>query len=241
MKKIENRKSKIENVRAFTLIELLLVIAIIGVIAGFTLVVLKPVKAAQYKKVATAEMNHLETALENYKAKYGAYPPGNQNALGVYASPLDRSQFSQLYYELAGTTIIGNNFVTLDGSATIPVNSSGQDVKQAYGVGGFVNCTKGGAEDGTVAQNFLSGLSSKEIMSSVTNNGIATTILVTSVGGPDLAYEPLKAAGINPFRYVYPGVNNPGGYDLWVQLVISGQTNLICNWSRQVQINSPLP
>jgi prepilin-type N-terminal cleavage/methylation domain-containing protein len=241
MKKIENRKSKIENVRAFTLIELLLVIAIIGVIAGFTLVVLKPVKAAQYKKVATAEMNHLETALENYKAKYGAYPPSNQNAPGVYASPLDRSQFSQLYYELAGTAISGNNFVTLDGSATIPVNSPGQDVKQAYNVGGFVNCTKGGAEDGTVAQNFLSGLSSKEIMSSVTNNGIATTILVTSVGGPDLAYRPLNAAGINPFRYVYPGVNNPGGYDLWVQLVISGQTNLICNWSRQVQINSPLP
>jgi len=26
-----------------------------------------------------------------------------------------------------------------------------------------------------------------------------------------------------------------------VQLVISGQTNLICNWSRQVQINSSLP
>jgi len=237
MKKIENRKSKIENVRAFTLIELLLVIAIIGVIAGFTLVVLKPVKAAQYKKVATAEMNHLETALENYKAKYGAYPPGNQNALGVYASPLDRSQFSQLYYELAGTTKNNTSFVTVDGSSTIAIG----DVPTAYNVGGFVNCTKGGAEDGTVAQNFLSGLSSKEIMSSVTNNGIATTILVTSVGGPDLAYEPLKAAGINPFRYVYPGVNNPGGYDLWVQLVISGQTNLICNWSRQVQINSPLP
>jgi prepilin-type N-terminal cleavage/methylation domain-containing protein len=237
MKKIENRKSKIENVRAFTLIELLLVIAIIGVIAGFTLVVLKPVKAAQYKKVATAEMNHLETALENYKAKYGAYPPGNQNALGVYASPLDRSQFSQLYYELAGTTKNNTSFVTVDGSSTIAIG----DVPTAYNVGGFVNCTKGGAEDGTVAQNFLSGLSSKEIMSSVTNNGIATTILVTSVGGPDLAYEPLKAAGINPFRYVYPGVNNPGGYDLWVQLVISGQTNLICNWSRQVQINSSLP
>jgi len=237
MKKIENRKSKIENVRAFTLIELLLVIAIIGVIAGFTLVVLKPVKAAQYKKVATAEMNHLETALENYKAKYGAYPPGNQNALGVYSSPLDRSQFSQLYYELAGTTKNNTSFVTVDGSSTIAIG----DVPTAYNVGGFVNCTKGGAEDGTVAQNFLSGLSSKEIMSSVTNNGIATTILVTSVGGPDLAYEPLKAAGINPFRYVYPGVNNPGGYDLWVQLVISGQTNLICNWSRQVQINSPLP
>ena len=234
MKKIENRKSKIENVRAFSLIELLVVISIIGVIAGFTLVVLKPVKATQYKKVATAEMNHLETALENYKAKYGAYPPGNQSSATATYAP---AQLNQLYYELAGTTVSGANFVTVDGSAAIPVAS----VATAYGVGGFVNCTKGGAEDGTVAQNFLPGLSVKEIMGSVTNNGVATTILVTSVGGPDTAYQPLNASGINPFRYVYPGVNNPGGYDLWVQLVINGQTNLICNWSRQVQINSPLP
>ena len=235
MKKIENRKLEIRNVRAFTLIELLLVISIIGVIAGFTLVVLKPVKAAQYKKVATAEMTHLETALENYKAKYGAYPPGNGNA--GYTPPVSGSMLNQLYYELSGTTVNGANFVTVDGSASIAVAS----VATAYGVGGFVNCTKGGAEDGTVAQNFLPGLNVKEIMSSVTNNGVATTILVTSVGGPDNAYQPLLAPGINPFRYVYPGVNNPGGYDLWVQLVINGQTNLICNWSRQVQINSPLP
>ena len=57
----------------------------------------------------------------------------------------------------------------------------------------------------------------------------------------DDAYQPLKAPGLNPFRYVYPGVNNPSSYDLWVQLVIGGKTNLVCNWSRQVQINSPLP
>ena len=25
------------------------------------------------------------------------------------------------------------------------------------------------------------------------------------------------------------------------QLVIGGKTNLICNWSKQVQINNPLP
>jgi hypothetical protein len=47
--------------------------------------------------------------------------------------------------------------------------------------------------------------------------------------------------GVNPFRYVYPGVNNPGGYDLWVQLSIYGKTYLICNWSRVVKQNSPLP
>ncbi len=222
---------------AFTLVELLVVISIIGVLAGFTLVALKPARALQYKKVATAEMNHLETALENYKAKYGAYPPSNQNAPGVYPAPLDRSQFSQLYYELAGTTISGGNFATLDRSAAIAIGN----VKTAYGVGGFVNCTTGGAEDGTVAQNFIAGLSSREI-GAVSNNAVPNTVVLgTSVGGPDGAYQPIGVPGLNPFRYVYPGVYNPGGYDVWVQLVINGQTNLICNWSRQVQINRPLP
>ena len=223
--------------RAFTLIELLVVISIMGVIAGFSIPVLKMAKASQYKKVARGELEFIATALENYKAKYGAYPPSNQNLNSVYVPANDRSQLSQLYYELSGTTVNGGNFVTLDGSSTIAVG----DVPTAYGVGGFVNCTKGGAEDGTVARGFLSGLSSKQF-NTVSNNGVANTVmLVTSVSGPDNAYHPLGVAGMNPFRYVYPGVNNPGSYDLWVQLVINGQTNLICNWSRQVLVNSALP
>ena len=237
MKTIVNRKSQIVNRAAFTLIELLVVISIIGVLAGFTIPVLGKVKEAQYKKVARAELENLVTALENYKAKYGAYPPSNVNPAGTYATPQTNSMFSQLYYELSGTTISGANFVTLDGSSTIAI----ADVTKAYGVGGFVNCTKGGSEDAALAKNFLSGLSAKQLNYYVTNNTVQTTMLITSVGGPDDSYKPLNASGLNPFRYVYPGVNNPNGYDLWVQLVIKGQANLICNWSRQVQINSPLP
>ena len=47
---------------------------------------------------------------------------------------------------------------------------------------------------------------------------------------------------MNPWRYNSSSpTNNPGSYDLWVQLSIGGKTNLICNWSKQVQINNPLP
>ena len=81
-------------------------------------------------------------------------------------------------------------------------------------------------EDTTAAKNFLVNVGSYQI---------AGGNLVTSVGGPDAGYTP------NPFVYKYPGTNNPSGYDLWVKLYINGQTNLICNWSRQVLINSPLP
>ena len=236
MKTILNRKSQITNRAAFTLIELLVVISIIGVLAAFTIPVLTSVKAGQYKKVARGELELIATALENYKAKYGAYPPGNSHS----------SILPQLYYELSGTYTNAGNFITLDGSSTIPISS----VVAAYGVGGFINSGSAGQNnngdaDVKVAKNFLPGLNSKEIRTLVTNTSwgfsIPTTILATSVGGPDDSYKPLNASGLNPFRYKCPGDNKPNGYDLWVQLVIKGQTNLICNWSRQAIINSSLP
>jgi len=234
MKTIENRKSKIENSPAFSLIELLVVIAIIGILAGFTLTALKGVKRKQYLRTASGELEQIAAALDNYKAKYGFYPPGNQNAASANYIPV---ALSQLYYELSGVTNNGTYFFTLDGSSQVKI----ADMPAAFGVNGFVNCTKGSGEDAVLAKNFLPDLKPNRIFYPITNNTVPTTVLITSVRGPDAAYKPLFAADVNPFRYRYPGVNNPNSYDLWVQLVISGKTNLISNWSRQVQINSPLP
>ncbi len=224
----------------FTLIELLVVIAIMGVLAAFTIPVLHAVKATQYKKVARAELEQLQTALENYKAKYGAYPPSNKNpANGNY----DPMIMNQLYYELSGVTSERDasgkvtRFTTLDGATTITAG----DYQSAFGVGGVENCTQGGGEDGISAKNFLSGLKQNQFYYPVTNtyggNSVATTVLITSVGGPDDAYKPLGTSALNPFRYNSTNpTNNPGSYDLWIDLRINGQTNRISNWSRQVQI-----
>jgi hypothetical protein len=119
----------------------------------------------------------------------------------------------------------------LDGSANISTNT----MAAAFGVIGFVNCSTGSGEDARVAKNFLTGLRSTQIG---TDGGPGVQMLIGSVGGPDQNYQPLGQQDLNPWRYLYPGVNNPNGYDLWIQLVIKGQTNLICNWSSQVQINN---
>jgi len=213
--------------RAFTLIELLVVIAIIGILAAFTFPVLKTVKQGQYRSVARGELEQIVLALERYQAAYGAYPPSNP------ANPL----VNPLYFELSGTTNDNINYTTLDGTAQIPVLS----VSTHFRVGGFVNCNsknKASAEDSQSAKNFLPGLK----VNRIGTNGAGDTLLLTSVRGPDISYQPIPGAqDVNPFRYVVPGMNNPNSYDLWVQLVIAGKTNLICNWTKQVQINSPLP
>jgi prepilin-type N-terminal cleavage/methylation domain-containing protein len=241
---LDYQRSTINSVRGFTLIELLVVISIIGVIASFTFGAMGSIN--RNKKISTArgELVQIETALENYKAKYGVYPPANQNVNSIYlndGNANDRSQFSQLFYELSGTTqtIVNgvNAFSTLDGAYSIPV----ANVQTAYGVGGFINCSKGGGEDVQAAKNFLPSLSSKMVYDHNTNNGVSTTALVTSVGGSDATYQPLSAVDLNPIRYVYPGTNNPSSYDLWVQLQINGKKYLVSNWSKAAQVNMPLP
>ena len=43
--------------------------------------------------------------------------------------------------------------------------------------------------------------------------------------------------GLNPWRYVSSNpTNNPGSYDLWVDLLIAGVTNRVSNWSQQPQL-----
>ena len=228
---------------AFTLIELLTVISIIGVLAALLFPVLKGVKRQQFIRNAQAEMAQLETAIERYKATYGFYPPDNQ--LNP-ANPL----MNQLYFELLGTTNVATppgspSYQSLDDPSLLPLSQA--NVSAVFGVNGFMNCsTPGSAEDARPAQRFLTGLKSGEITiftnSSAPNNPIK--LIITSVGGPDTTYHPLGAGalGINPWRYNSSNpTNNPGAYDLWIQLSISGKTNLICNWNKQVQYNSPLP
>jgi prepilin-type N-terminal cleavage/methylation domain-containing protein len=229
---------------AFSLVELLVVIAIIAVMAAMLLAVSGVVSKTKKINTAQAEMQLIETALENYKAKYGVYPPCNPaNAL-----------VNQLYYELSGVTNVllssgQPGYQTLDAVSKIGTN----DTLTVFNIGGILNSYKGSGEDMVQAKNFLPGLKTTQLtFATNTASGNLVYYLATSVGGPDVAYHPAYAAGFNgnPFRYIYPGTNNPNSYDLWVQLsigstaTIPGASNkkyLVCNWKQQVELNNPLP
>jgi len=102
----------------------------------------------------------------------------------------------------------------------------------------------GGGEDASAARNFLPDLKPNQIWKGYTNSPATegVNLLIGSVNGPDVSYQPMNWQDLNPWRYNSSSpTNNPGSYDLWVQLVIGGKTNLICNWTEQVQINSPWP
>ena len=241
---VESRESRVESRKSearrsagprpgFTLIELLVVIAIMGVLAALILPVVGAVKKHQYLYNTQAEMAKLETAIDRYKAAYGFYPPSNPNG----------SLTNQLYYELTGTTNTSLPtdtpvYQVLDGSSSLKA----ADVTSVFGVGGFMNCSKpASGEDASAARNFLPDLKPNQ-MGTIKAGNVWVTNLITAVGGPDATYQPLSVQDLNPWRYNSSNpTNNPGSYELWIQLVIGKQTNLICNWTKQVQINSPLP
>ncbi|MEL6106650.1 MAG: type II secretion system protein [Planctomycetota bacterium] len=59
----------------FTLVELLVVITIIGVIAGLAIPAIGAVRKRVIKAAMSAELNVIEQGFDAYKTKYGDYPP----------------------------------------------------------------------------------------------------------------------------------------------------------------------
>ncbi|MFH1499448.1 MAG: prepilin-type N-terminal cleavage/methylation domain-containing protein, partial [Verrucomicrobiota bacterium] len=75
--------------RGFTLVELLTVIAIIGILSAITFGVVKGVNERAAIGQAKAELGTLAQALESYKRQYGDYPRAGNSATLTTAAAAD--------------------------------------------------------------------------------------------------------------------------------------------------------
>jgi len=217
---------------AFTLVELLIVMGIIALLAAMIFPATKSIRERATRKKVRTELQQLQTIIESYKAKLGFYPPDNPG----------RPELNQLYFELVGTTrtdgATGTDYRTLDGSIVLSTNQ----VATAFGSGvaGFVNCSRGEGDDAVPAVDFLTGLKPGQFVEG-TVNGVVIKILTTSVRLPGNQPWPLRGfvptdsgARPNPWRYNSSNpTNNPGSFDLWLDVSIGGKINRINNWSEQ--------
>jgi prepilin-type N-terminal cleavage/methylation domain-containing protein len=217
---------------AFTLIELLVVIGIMAILAALIIPITGAVSRQKLRNRTKAELRSIETAIEDYKTKRGYYPPDNPgNQLG----------FNQLYYELSGTTVSGTTYTTLDGNAALDTTTVQGNPIYGKGFQGFVNTTKGAGDEGMSAQKFIRDLKPPQI--GETQAGVK--LLIASVGWdypvPLVPLPIVKSPPkMNPFRYVSTNpTNNPKSFDLWVDIMISGKTNRVCNWSDDVIVLNP--
>jgi prepilin-type N-terminal cleavage/methylation domain-containing protein len=227
----DGQGARATNLFAFTLIELLVVIAIIGILAALVFPVVGVVNKNKQLTLAKAQLQQIQQAIEGYHTKLGFYPPDSTITNNVVTN--------QLYFELMGTTndgtatIAAQNYVTIDGSA----QATTAQLNQFFGITGLANSsTRAHSDDtGSAASGFLTHLLPNQV-GKVDPSSPATSqilILVCPVGWPSTLSPVLQNnPTLNPWRYTssHP-TNNVGSYDLWVDLVIRGKTNRVCNWS----------
>jgi len=244
---------------AFSLIEMLVVMAVIAILASMIFPITKAVTRNRIKSRTRAEMEQVATAIEIYKTKRGHYPPDNHLRNG---NP--NPYVNQLYYELAGTTNWLPNphdlnevyYQTADGRSlvdTAAIKSALCPDNPASGVSGLVNTAAAGSvEEGSTVVNCLKG--------SLRADQLAQTPagFKLLVGSVPLPFNPPP----HPPSPPYPGsaqvdtnsttwycawrynssspTNNTSSFDLWIDIIINGKTNRFSNWSRDaVIVNSP--
>jgi len=212
--------------RGFTLVELLVVIAIMAILAALITSLAGTVARKKTIARAQAEMGKLETTIEAYKAKMGFYPPGNgQTALEGPQRP--SAAVNQLFYELTGTVFNGSTRFTNVLGEAISTNSMGS----FFGVTGFVNSST----DPREVVNFYRSLKSDELGNRNTVNA-PVRIFVLPVEGPRGVYfQDADGHWVTPWFYDASSANrfNADSYDLWIDIILGGKTNRICNWSDQ--------
>ena len=139
--------------RGFTLIEMLVVIAVLGILAALIIPITGKTRAIRIRNRVKGELKLVESRITDYKTKFGYFPPDNPTNYAV----------NPLYYELLGvfqTNISGSAYYqTLDASAQFQDTSA--SFQATYGLApapvGYVNCTKGGGGDeGEAGGEFLS-------------------------------------------------------------------------------------
>jgi len=119
-----------ESKRAFTLIELLAVVAIIGLLSAITFGIVKGVNQRAAVGQAKAELSVLAQALEEYKRQYGDYPQTGSSPVAPTGTATATSVQGELFNALMGK--LGPTLVAIDGKQFIePSKFSLQDTTTA--------------------------------------------------------------------------------------------------------------
>jgi len=107
-------KNKTQSTRAFTLIELLMVIAIIGILAGILIPAIGMVKEKAQIATSKAQLSQYLTAIQSFKGEYSYYPFSSVlNSDGELE--LDTDANSKLFFETLSARDISTPTTSVSG------------------------------------------------------------------------------------------------------------------------------
>ncbi|MGA2177498.1 MAG: type II secretion system protein [Verrucomicrobiota bacterium] len=204
----------------FTLIEMLMVIAIMGIVAAMVISMAGAASNARKKGMVDAERHRLMLAIDNYQSKLSFYPPDNGNIAAAAQTAVESySRTNPLLYELTGAipTNLGGNYIVNYGNGGTIQRIAFTNV---FARGGIAN------SDAVEPQNFFKPL---PLPKDYTNY----TAAYPSIFGL-LVPVPVTNGQLNFWHYdsSSPYRHNPSTYDLWAEYSIgskSGQLVIITN------------
>jgi prepilin-type N-terminal cleavage/methylation domain-containing protein len=209
---------------AFTLIELLTVISIIGILMAIGAGMAAAAKQKRGDAMVKAELNKLATAIEEYKGVFNVYPPDNSTNDSRYTGTRVNADpaINQLYYELVGVETIGQGASNLAFGATNWLRSD--TLERLFGTGGILNSAE---RPDTPKRNFLPNLKPSQ-HKQVSYAGARFEMLVAPLEWRSKRRNPAFRLGLandpqfkllNPWRYVSTSpTNHPSSFDLWVEI-----------------------
>lgn len=85
--------------RGYTLMEILIVLALLALIAGFAVPNLMKVFGTAKTKAATIQINNLGAVLDIYRLENGAYPSGEQGLKALVTAPPNMASWNGPYLD----------------------------------------------------------------------------------------------------------------------------------------------
>ncbi len=203
---------------AFTLIELLAVISIMGIIAAMVLSMNSAASTAKRRSMVDAEKNRLLVAIDTYQSKLGFYPPDNGNMATTNAAYYDQTAaINPLLYELTGGILTNARGVAAyelkfgTPGSTVPVSS----YSTVFARGGIAN------SDPTQPQNFFNpGPLPKDYTNfNTANSNVLGLIVPVALTNGQLNFWHYDAS--SQYRH------NPNSYDLWAEFAIGSKNGAL--------------
>jgi prepilin-type N-terminal cleavage/methylation domain-containing protein len=222
------RMAKVLGLRAFTLIELLAVIAIIGLLSALVLGLSGTATTKSREARIRGEHARLLSDIESYKAEVGTYPPDNTDT-NKFSNNYERAGRNSLFYELSGATFRNNAFVVVGKNETIATTV----LKENFGVDGVQNSSRKGGEIPFRGVSFKPD-QYKELQPVNNDPNLDVEVLVVPIKAP--SHVELDARGnkgkLNPWLYDASSTNrhNPETFDLWTEYLAKKRTNVFGNW-----------
>ena len=171
------------------------------------------------REETTRELRRLVTAIEGYKSSLGFYPPDHVISQNP---PVIDAITNQLLYELLGTLHdTTNDMFCPDHFPAI----RGNLVKQFFNVSSFKNC----AEQPELVKRFMSASEIPATLGVSEKPAVGVMAFFPTWEGIDS--EMTEEISLASWRYNSTApVHNPGAYDLWIEIPVSGAKIVVGNW-----------